>query len=158
MQPSSCCHEGIPIPNPCELKMLQKENTSAFTRALNSVCRVSLFVFSMMIAPNLTAPAFQIGAILGAAYEIAKPWIGDPLPRGCRLKPFCGEAHMEFLSDTVYPDWVVRVVTVVFVGAHLRHDPEFTAPFVGSFIGFWAGREITASALGLAQKSMSYIT
>lgn len=125
----------------------------AMLELLDKACRIALAIFSAFINPFLFAVSFGIGAVGSLVYVLATSGKGAGAGN---LKPVCGQGYMEFLSGRSYPAWTVHVITTVFVGAHVRHDPKFFVPFCGLFIGIWVGAEVGLGALTLGQRSAEW--
>ncbi len=134
----------------CAKRKLENE---AMLRLLDRLCRIALAIFAAIIAPELFAISFGIGVAAAIVHACAYP---DAIRSAGNLKPVCGQGYMEFLSGKSFEPWIVHVVTTLFVGAHVRHDPHFFVPFCGLFIGWRGGEEASAMAYHLSKRAVNW--
>jgi hypothetical protein len=112
---------------------------SSWVKTVDLVCRIALAAFSAWIAPIFFGLSFGIGTILGCGYALITFYRNKTLSDLGEAKPICAQGFMNYLSGLRYPAVINSVVTAVFIGAHVRHDPLFFVPFVGLFVGVWVG-------------------
>lgn len=120
-----------------------KTEVTNWVKTVDLVCRIALTAFGAVIAPLFFGIAVGVGVLLGASYAIVRYIQDKPLLEQDDAKPICAQGFMNYLSGMRYPPAVNSVVTAAFIGAHIRHDPQFFVPFVGLFVGIWIGRDGT---------------
>ena len=126
-------------------------------KVFDAVSRLALLIFAAILKPFFCAVAFSAGFAFGLGESLYECWSQKSLRIEGFLKPLCGQGYMEWLTDRGYPRWSTHVVTVAFIGEHVRHDPLFFSPFVGLFIGRWAGNNIAAWSCPVGSRSISWI-
>lgn len=129
-----------------------------FLQAVEITCRIALAAFAAFVAPIPFAISASIGACLGAGYALLVLLKKFHWTSVQNIMPACAQNFMEYLSGTKFPAVVARIVTAVFIGAHIYHDPKFFVPFCGVFLGFWIGKEVVhgcANLLGRGYKKFS---
>lgn len=142
---SGCCQPANP-------------QASAWLKKVDLICRIALGVFAAVIAPAPFACSIGIGFIGGMAYAITRLCQHKPLFAAGESKPVCAQGYMDYLSGMRFPPVVGSLATASFIGAHMRHDPQFYVPFCGLFIGLWLGRQSAGIANDLAGRAFTYPT
>lgn len=118
-----------------------KTEVANWVKTVDLICRVALTAFGAAIAPLFFGVALGVGVFLGTVYAIVRYTQHKPLLEQDDSKPICAQGFMNYLSGMRFPPVVNSVVTAAFIGAHIRHDPQFFVPFVGLFVGIWIGRD-----------------
>lgn len=126
-------------PSPC--CRTKSDTSSVALKNVDIVCRIAIGIFGTFIAPAPLLISFGIGVIGGSVYAATRHIQNKPMYPNGQSKPVCAQGYMDFLSGMRFPPVVGTIATTAFIGAHMRHDPQFYAPFCGFFLGFWIGRE-----------------
>lgn len=149
------------VPWPFSSLMRQEKKTCCkvnqqqqILRILDKVYKVALIALCAMVNPVLTTYALGVGAGLSAGVVAYQAVQFGTVPASGTILPVCGQGYMEYLSGRRFPQWTVHTVTSAFIGAHVLHFPAFFVPFVGGFIGWWAGAEAASAAVSLSQKAV----
>ena len=127
--------------NPVSSCCPSDEAVHPWIKQVDTICRIAIAVFAVVIDPVYFAVSFTIGTIAGAAYAASR-YIQHKVmyPEG-KSKPVCAQGYMDFLAGMRFPPPIGTLATAEFIGAHMRHDPKFYVPFCGLFLGFFVGRE-----------------
>lgn len=136
----------------CCSKKDENSKYSKLSKAVELVCRIALGIMAAVIAPVYFATSFVIGAAGGVVYTALQKIYKDKLAENADARPACAQGFMEYLSGTKFPAVVIQVVTAVFIGAHIQHQPGFYVPFTGVFVGFWSAKQASAGIEALAHK------
>lgn len=127
-----CCQSETTFPSVIPERWMSK---------VDMICRLAIGIFSYVISPLYFSFAFVLGAALGAGYALSRYWQSKPLAGPDSNMPICAQGFMTFLSKRKFSIEINTVVTALFIGAHVRHDPTFFVPFTALFLGFWVGNE-----------------
>jgi len=141
--PESCCKP--------------QNTTPKWLKNVDIICRVALGIFAAWLAPLTFSVAFGLGALIGASYAIERYFREQPMFPNGESKPVCAQGYMDFLTGMRFPPVVSSLATATFIGAHMRHDPQFYVPFCAVFLGFWVGRESASLIRDMAGRSYSFV-
>lgn len=158
LQPTQYSFKPLEVQNGgCCDKKTETVKTSRLSQAVELVCRVALGVMAALAAPVPFAISFGIGAAAGVTYTVIQKLSKGKLSENADARPACAQGFMEYLSGTKFPAVVVQVVTAIFIGAHIHHQPGFYVPFCGVFVGFWTGKQASAGAQALSHKMVEWL-
>jgi hypothetical protein len=129
----------------------------SWVKKVEVVCRIALGIFAAWLAPTPFAISFAIGVTFGAAYAIERFSRHQPMFPNGESKPVCAVGYMDFLTGMRFPPLVGSLATATFMGAHMRHDPQFYVPFCGALLGFWVGREATSAVRDMGGRAISFL-
>lgn len=132
-----------------------KQHHERFLKAIEIICRVALIGFAAYCAPVPFAISFSVGVVIGAGYALLAHHRKLNWTAVSNVMPACAQNFMEFLSQTKFPASVARIVTAVFIGAHIRHDPVFFVPFCSVFLGFGVGKDIVLGSVSLTGRTFT---
>ncbi len=135
---------------PCCQKKLQAQ--VELLHMIDAVCRIALAAFAIYLDATVFAYTFTVGALTSLSLTWYSLSVHEKSQSDGALKPFCGQGYMEFMSGKIFPTWATHLVTTAFIGAHMRHDPQFFVPFSGLFLGWGAGCALAEGAWKLSQK------
>lgn len=135
-------------PSCCQAKPTSSSRN--WQKVVDLICRLAIGVFCAVLSPLAFAASFGLGIALGATYAISRICQNKPMFPDGQSKPVCAQGYMDFLSGMRFPPTVGTLATTAFIGAHMRHDPQFYVPFCGLFLGFWIGREAAQSIRDIA--------
>ncbi len=130
---------------------------SPWLKIIDRICRVAIGIFAAWIAPMHFGVSLGLGIIVGGGYAFSCSWLKKPLFPAGESKPVCAQGYMDFLSGMRFPSEIGTVATATFIGAHMRHDPQFYVPFCGLFLGLWIGREAVGIVKDLGGRLISAI-
>jgi hypothetical protein len=136
----------------CEAKVVESE----YLNKIEIICRIALGVFATMLSPWTFTISLNIGFTIGAGYSLINYWQNEPISAS-RGKPICAQGYMNFLSGMRFSPLIDSLATTTFIGAHMRHDPQFYVPFCGLFLGLWLGREMVCASKDLGSRLFRHV-
>lgn len=151
------------MPNVCMTNVKQtsccqgSSKVSPWLKRIDRICRIAIGIFAVWMAPIPFSIALGVGILAGGGYALACHLKNKPMFPSGDSKPVCAQGYMDFLSGMRFPPEIGTLATAAFIGAHMRHDPQFYAPFCGLFLGLWIGREGFGVAKNLGGRSIGVI-
>jgi hypothetical protein len=109
-----------------------------FIQIAMKVSVVVLGLISLLACPDIFAPFFAIGSLIG----IVTHWNSGPSDNHQNPGGFCTQGFLEAATGVKLPDIANVAANVALTFVHLQHHEEAYVPLIGLYVGTWVGKEL----------------
>lgn len=129
--------------------ILNERNREKAFRIVEKICVVALGVLAASIAPNLFAPAFALGALIGVCTSKQSSHHHHH-----SNDSGCSHGFFEDKLGVKIPESLSLLAGTAVMAVHIDHHAGVFVPITGLTLGIWAG-SLTAANLYACQRNIS---